>query len=82
MHSIKFYALRVSTKELWVNRHHVRQRNPIPPYALMVFDCAMLQLGGLAVQSRGNKIANPHDAVRLAELVANWLVSVAPELTA
>jgi hypothetical protein len=48
----------------------------------MVFDCAMLQLGGLAVQSRGNKIANPQDAVRLAELAANWLLSVAPEIIA
>jgi len=63
-------------------RQYVVQKNQIQAYALMVFDCAMLQLGGLAVQSRGNKIANPHDAVRLAELTASWLVSVAPEITA
>jgi CheY-like chemotaxis protein len=63
-------------------RHHVLQKDQIQPYALMVFDCAMLQLGGLAVQSRGNRIANPQDAVRLAELAASWLVSLAPEITA
>lgn len=63
-------------------RHQVLQKNQISSYALMVFDCAMLQLGGLTVQSRGNKIANPKDAVRLAELAANWLSSVAPEIIA
>jgi hypothetical protein len=61
-------------------RQQVLQKNHISAYTLMVFDCAMLQLGGLAVQSRGNKIANPKDAVRLAELAANWLPSVAPEI--
>jgi hypothetical protein len=63
-------------------RRHVLQKNQAAPYALMVFDCAMLQLGGLAVQSRGNKITNPQDAVRLADLTANWLIKLAPELTA
>ena len=63
-------------------RKQVLQRNQISAYALMVFDCAMLQLGGLAVQSRGNKIASPQDAVRLAQLAANWLSSVAPEIIA
>jgi hypothetical protein len=63
-------------------RQHVLQQNQIQPYVLMVFDCSMLQLGGLAVQSRGNKIANPQDAVRLADLTASWLASVAPELIA
>jgi hypothetical protein len=45
-------------------------------YALMVFDCAMLQLGGLAIQSRGNKIQRPDDAFRLADLTATWLSSL------
>ncbi len=45
----------------------------IATYALMVFDCVMLQLGGLGVQSRGNKIHNPREALRLSELAAAWL---------
>ena len=48
----------------------------------MVFDFAMLQLGGLAVQSRGNKITNLQDAVHSADLTANWLTKLAPEFTA
>lgn len=52
----------------------------IETYALMVFDCAMVQLGGLGVQSRGNKIHDPRDALRLAELAANWLSPFAPKL--
>ncbi len=63
-------------------RCHILQNNEIAAYALMVYDCAMMQLGGLAVQSQGNKIANPKDAVRLTELAAGWLASVAPEITA
>jgi hypothetical protein len=63
-------------------RLHVLQENQMSQYALMVFDCAMLQLGGLAVQSRGNKIMNPQDAVRLVDLAGNWLVSVSPEIIA
>lgn len=63
-------------------RHRVFEKNQMQAYALMVFDCAMVQLGGLAVQSRGNKITNPRDAVLLAELAASWLVSVAPEIAA
>jgi CheY-like chemotaxis protein len=47
-------------------------------YALMVFDCAMLQLGGLAWHS-ANKITHPPDAALLASLTANWLQQVAPE---
>jgi CheY-like chemotaxis protein len=47
-------------------------------YALMVFDCAMLQLGGLA-WPYGNKITHPPNAARLASLTASWLRRVAPE---
>ncbi len=47
-------------------------------YALMVFDCTLLQLAGLAWPS-GNKITHPPDAARLASLTTNWLQRVAPE---
>jgi hypothetical protein len=47
-------------------------------YALMVFDCALIQLGGLAWRS-GNKIPHPPDAALLASLAGNWLQQVAPE---
>jgi len=47
-------------------------------YALMVFDCALIQLAGLAWPS-GNKICHPADAALLASLTANWLRRVAPE---
>jgi len=47
-------------------------------YALMVFDCAMLQLGGLAWPC-GNKITHPPDAALLGTLTGNWLRQVAPE---
>jgi CheY-like chemotaxis protein len=59
-------------------RRHALQANDVSVYALIVFDCAMIQLGGLAIQSRQNKITNAANAVKLAELTANWLVSVAP----
>jgi hypothetical protein len=47
-------------------------------YALMVFDCALLQLGGLAWRS-GNKITHPPDAAFLSSLTASWLRRVAAE---
>lgn len=53
--------------------------NKLPIYGLLVFDCAMLQLGGLSLQSRDNKITNPHDAVLLANLAADWLKTIAPD---
>jgi hypothetical protein len=55
-----------------VRRQGLRIGN-IATYALMVFDCVMQQLGGLGVESRGNKIHKPGDALRLAELAATWL---------
>jgi CheY-like chemotaxis protein len=51
-------------------------------YALMVFDIAMLQLGGLELGSSGNKICFPPDAATLASLAARWLRRVAPEFFA
>jgi hypothetical protein len=41
-------------------------------YALMVFDVALLQVGGLAIERSGNKIADPSEAVLLAQLAARW----------
>ena len=49
-------------------------------YALLVFDCAMIQLGGLAVQSHGNKITSPKDAAEVADFSARWLELVDPKL--
>lgn len=42
-------------------------------YALMVFDHALLQLGGLAFPLSRNKIAIPADAALLAALACKWL---------
>jgi len=56
------------------------QFSDIPNYALLVFDCAMMQLGGLMVQSRGNKIASPSDAVVVADFAARWLALVGPKI--
>ena len=42
-------------------------------YSLMVFDNALIQLGGLAFGPSCNKIANPKDAVLLAAYSARWL---------
>jgi hypothetical protein len=60
-------------------RKQALQFNKLSVYGLLVFDCAMLQLGGLNLKSRENKITNPHDAVCLADLVADWLTTVAPD---
>ena len=49
-------------------------------YALMVFDKALIQLGGLDYQSTGNKIRAHADAARVAGFTAAWLLEVAPQL--
>ncbi|MBP6748021.1 MAG: hypothetical protein KA144_00150 [Xanthomonadaceae bacterium] len=49
-------------------------------YALMVFDKALMQLGGLGIQSTGNKIRSHADAARVAGFAAAWLLEVAPHL--
>jgi CheY-like chemotaxis protein len=46
-------------------------------YALMVFDNALMQLGGLAFGSSCNKICNPRDAAFLAALAACWFNRIA-----
>lgn len=60
-------------------RKQALQMNKLQIYALMVFDCAMIQLGGLVVQSRVNKIGNPKEAVFVVDLIAKWLFAIAPE---
>jgi hypothetical protein len=42
-------------------------------YAVLLFDQALVQLGGLAFPPSGNKIHNPKDAARLAAFAAKWL---------
>jgi hypothetical protein len=42
-------------------------------YGLMVFDNALIQLGGLAFGPSCNKIASPKDAALLAAYSARWL---------
>jgi hypothetical protein len=49
-------------------------------YALSVFDHALMEFSGLAVQSSRNKIADPFDAALLAAITASWLRRLAPNL--
>lgn len=48
-------------------------------YSLMVFDFALVQLGGLAYGSSGNKISDPLSAVYLLAVVADWHKRLAGE---
>jgi hypothetical protein len=61
-------------------RKQALQFSDLANYAILVFDCAMMQLGGLTVQSRGNKIASPEDAVAVADFAARWLALVRPNI--
>lgn len=61
-------------------RKPVLQISDLVNYAIVVFDCAMMQLGGLMVQSLGNKITNPEDAVVLTGFAARWLRLVRPNI--
>ena len=61
-------------------RKQALQFTDLVNYAILVFDCAMMQLGGLVVQSRGNKIASPKDAVTVAEFTARWLALLGPNI--
>jgi hypothetical protein len=49
-------------------------------YAVSIFDHALMEFSGLALQSSRNKIFNPLEAARLAYLSASWLRRIAPEL--
>jgi len=51
--------------------------NPLELYALLVFDFALIQLGGLSFGSAGNKIADARAAGVLMAFVAEWYRSIA-----
>jgi CheY-like chemotaxis protein len=46
--------------------------NPPEIYALLVFDFALIQLGGLSFGTSGNRIADPRAAGAVAAFVARW----------
>ena len=46
--------------------------NPPEIYALLVFDSALVQLGGLSFGTSGNRIADPRAAGAVAAFVARW----------
>ncbi|HEY3411904.1 MAG TPA: hypothetical protein VGM51_02490 [Armatimonadota bacterium] len=60
-------------------RQRVLERVSPEVYALMVFDNALMQLGGLDFQVSRNKITLPSDAALLAALAAGWLIRVSPQ---
>jgi len=51
-------------------------------YAVLLFDQALVQLGGLAFTVSGNKIHNPQDAALLAACVSKWLDNMLDQQTA
>ena len=61
-------------------RNEAQQRDSQNTYSLLVFDNAMMQLGGLGFGSSFNKIHDPQDAALLVALSCHWLTQVAPEL--
>jgi CheY-like chemotaxis protein len=50
--------------------------NPPEIYALLVFDFALIQLGGLSFGTSGNRIADPRAAGAVAAFVARWYRSI------
>lgn len=61
-------------------RRRVEQQGKVESYALMVFDVALMQLGGLTIQPSRNKIIDGALCHALARAVCRWLLRVAPEL--
>ena len=49
-------------------------------YPIVLFDTALLQLGGLVVQPKRNKICQPQEASALAAWIATWLKRSKPSL--
>lgn len=47
-------------------------------YAILVFDQALIQLGGLAFAVSRNKIRDPEQAAQLAAHAANWIEMICP----
>lgn len=58
-------------------REGVKTWNAAAVYALLVFDFALIQLGGLSFGSSGNRIADPLAAGIVAAFSARWYISVA-----
>ena len=61
-----------NTRELIASIRRHAAHSHEAEYALMVYDVAMLQLGGLAIEVSGNKISDPVEAALLAGLIAKW----------
>jgi CheY-like chemotaxis protein len=62
-------------------RERVQQAGKSTAYALMLVDVALMQFGGLTIQSSHNKIADPTKAHALAHYACRWMVDVAPDLS-
>ena len=45
-------------------------------YALLLMDYLLIQIGGIAFGSTGNKIESSHDAVRAFAFISKWLVKL------
>lgn len=58
-------------------RAGVNAWNSAAVYALLVFDFALIQLGGLSFGSSGNRIADPRAAGVVTAFVAKWYTSIA-----
>ena len=63
-------------------RAGVNTWNPAAIYALLVFDFALIQLGGLSFGSSGNRIADPRAAGVVAAFAARWYTSITNGITA
>jgi hypothetical protein len=57
-------------------RMGVNAWNRVEIYALLVFDFALIQLGGLSFGTSGNRIADPRAAGAVAAFVARWYESL------
>ncbi len=55
-----------------VLRKNAERSNEIAIYALLVFDCVLIQVGGLAFGSNGNEIQDQRSAVYLLAVIAEW----------
>jgi CheY-like chemotaxis protein len=67
------YQARNAYRLVYWLRHLVADQTDAIVYPLMVFDAAMIQVGGLRFGITRNRIAQPPDAVLLAGLASDWL---------
>src|SRR6476469_8604956 len=58
-------------------RAGVNTWNRAAVYALLVFDFALIQLGGLSFGSSGNRIADPRAAGVVTAFAAEWYTNIA-----